>query len=85
MATSWFVGFLSRHWLVVLVAGGFYVFMSIRVARQMGKAGRSTLKWFFITLCFTAIPAGVVLLWDNFGWLIRGKAGPHDGREAQDQ
>jgi len=85
MATSWSVSFLSRHWLVVLVAGGLYVFMSVRVARQMGKTGRSTLRWLFITLCFTAIPAGVVLLWDNFGWLIRGKAKPDDGYEGQDQ
>ncbi len=78
MATSWLVNFLTKHWLVILVIGAFYVFMSVRVAVQMGKLGRSTARWLFITLFFTAIPAGVVLLWHNFGWLIRSQRYPDD-------
>ncbi len=88
MATSPFVSFLTKHWPAVLVAGAFYVFMSVRIALQVKKIGRGPLRWFFITLFFTGIPAGVLFLWHNFGWLARGGARPDhtdDETGAQDQ
>ena len=85
VATSSFADVLSRHWPVIALAGAFYILMSVRVARQMGKTGRSTLKWFFITFCLTAIPAAAVLLWDNFGWLIRGEPRPDDADACEGQ
>jgi DNA-directed RNA polymerase subunit RPC12/RpoP len=64
-----------------------YVIMSVRVARQMRRLGRSPVRWFVITLLFTAIPASFVFLWYNFGWLVRrpeapprGEAPPREGR-----
>ena len=70
---------------MVAVAGVFYVLMSIRVAMQVKKIGHNPVTWFFITLFLTAIPAGFLFLWHNFGWLIRGDRRPDGDGEEQDQ
>ena len=61
-----------------------YVVMSVRVARQMRRLGRSPVRWFFITLFFTAIPASFVFLWHNFGWMFRRHADPPDDEDEPD-
>lgn len=51
-----------QWWSLLVVAGGLYVMLCVRVARRVGATGRSTAKWFFITFAFTAIPAAVLLM-----------------------
>ena len=65
------------------IAAVLYVIMSVRVARQMRRLGRSPVRWFFITLFFTAIPASMVFLWHNFGWMFRRREAPSGGEEEE--
>ena len=85
----WLSRFAGRHWLELVVAGVLYIMISLRVALQVRKIGRRPLPWFFITLFFTAIPAAMLFLWHNFGWLVRGESRPtpesYDDCEADDR
>ena len=85
LATSWLEAYWRGHWPMVLLLVVFQILLSVRVSRQMDKAGRSATRWFFITLFCTAIPAGVVMLWHNFGWLVRGKRSRDDNTTRRDQ
>ena len=55
----------QSRWLFIAVLAGLYVLTCVRVALQAGKGGRSTVRWFFITLIFTAIPAAIVIVRDR--------------------
>jgi len=65
-------------WAVIAAAAVLYVSTSVRVARSMGRIGRSRTAWFFITLVLTAVPASVVLLRHHRraaeGWTVDGPA-----------
>ena len=51
----------GSYWAVIALVGAMYVMMCGRVAVRMATIGRSGVKWFFISLLCTAIPAAVVL------------------------
>ncbi len=70
---------LAEYWPIFGLIVGMYVLMTFRTAKQMGRSGRNATKWFIITFFLTAIPAGIVLLWDNFGWLITGDKASEGG------
>ncbi len=85
LATSWLAAYWRERWPIVLLVIIFQIFLSVRVSRQMGRAGRSATRWFFITLFLSAIPAGIVMLWHNFGWLVRGQRNRDDDATRRDQ
>lgn len=51
----------GSYWAVIALVGAMYVMMCGRVAVRMATIGRSGVKWFFISLLCTAIPAAIVL------------------------
>ena len=58
---------LDRFQIVLLVIlASLYVATCVRVALRARKSGRNGLKWFFITLFLTAIPAAIVASRDRF-------------------
>ena len=67
------LGFSTIQWMLVAALAVLYLVTCLRVARQMRRIGRSPVRWFFITLLFTAIPASICFLWDNFSWLRGGR------------
>lgn len=52
---------VQQEWFIAMVAA-FYLYTCFRVARRMGAIGRSTGKWFLISLFASAIPATIVLI-----------------------
>ncbi|MCD6364275.1 MAG: hypothetical protein J7M14_00190, partial [Planctomycetes bacterium] len=50
------------QWGLMALLGVLYVVLCVRVAIHVGKAGRSAVKWFFVTLLCTAIPAYLLVL-----------------------
>lgn len=52
----------DSQWLLMAILGVLYVVLCVGVAIRMGKAGRSAVAWFFITVVFTAIPACLLVL-----------------------
>ena len=48
-----------------------WIFTAFRVSKIMGKAGKSSILWFFITLIFSAIPAMILM------WLKRYQSGEY--------
>ena len=55
--THWTV----QQWLLVGLLAALYLMTCFRVAFAMGRIGRSRVKWFFLTLLLTAIPAMIVM------------------------
>ena len=49
----------------------FNLVSAVRVTVYMRKMRRRAMPWFFITLCFTAIPYSFYALCHNFAWLLR--------------
>ena len=65
-----------------------YIFTCVRVARQLGRIGRSTTAWFLITLVCTAIPAAIVLQRHRMAEMRQGSqaaASGQGGEGGQDQ
>jgi len=65
-------------WAFLTAAAVLYLIMTVRVAGQMARIGRSPVRWFFISLFFTAIPSSIVLLHHRFAWLTDKDAPPPD-------
>ena len=57
-----------------------YVLISVRLAYHAGKTGRSTMKWFFISLLLTGIPVLIVFMIDRIVEFRRHRRTP--GRRA---
>ena len=67
-------------WALLLVALLVYVLMTYRVARQMRRIGRNGYVWFVVSFFLTAVPASFMLVWHNFGWLVKKGGHPPDSR-----
>lgn len=63
-------------WTLIGVLALLNLVSALRISIYMHRMGRPALRWFFITLVFTAIPYTVYALCHNFGGLLRGEPGP---------
>ena len=77
------------QWCLIALLVIFNLVSAVRVAVYMRRMRRPALRWFFITLCFTAIPYLAYALYHNFAWLLSGQAktpagpGRRDGRSQE--
>ena len=68
------------QWSLIALLAVFNLVSAVRVTVYMRRMRRRALPWFFITLCFTAIPYSFYALYHNFAWLLRrGSAKPSAG------
>ena len=52
----------TNQWVLIGVLALLYVVMCVRIARRVGRTGRSAVLWFFTTFALTALPAAIVLM-----------------------
>ena len=69
----------QSEWGLVFVLLIAYVLSCARVAAMMRQVDRSPVRWFFITLLLTAIPATLLLWWHRY------KALSGTGREEDEE
>ena len=65
------IAMTDLQWSLIALLAVFNLVSAVRVTVYMRRMRRSALPWFFITLCFTAIPYSFYALYHNFAWLLR--------------
>lgn len=65
----------QTQWTLVILLAVVWVISSLRIALHARKIGRNPWLWFFITLCFTALPALIVF---NIAYFLSRRRDPLD-------
>lgn len=65
------IALTDLQWSMIALLAVFNLVSAVRVTVYMRKMRRPAMPWFFITLCFTALPYSFYALYHNFAWLLR--------------